>query len=111
MNTREQARRLVCKVPLLLAAVYSTGVSARDDIAQLGSNTVNLPKYIKTLKNASFESIKYSKSFRMKGWKVSNDIYVGGAKIAGEYGPGVIIDKGSYVWGFNHQGVEFQYRF
>ena len=111
MNIREQARQFFCKAPLLLAAAYSGSAIAQDDLAYLDSSTVNSPSYMKTFKNTSFESIRYSKSFRMKGWKVSNDIYVGGAKIAGEYGPGVIIDKGSYVWGFNHQGVEFQLRF
>lgn len=69
------------------------------------------PGYIKNLNEKSFESRKFSKSFKLKGWRIGEDMYIGGVKAAGDYGPGIVLDKGSYSWGFNHQGMEFQFRF
>ena len=39
------------------------------------------------------------------------NVYMGSVKVAGEYGPGMVVDNGSYVWGFNHERIEFRLRF
>ena len=54
----------------------------------------------------SYDSRKYSKTLKIKGWQVSEGVYFGSAKIAGKYGPGFIIDREGYSWGFNHRGVQ-----
>jgi len=75
------------------------------------SYRIKLPSYIKPQDYKGFESKKFSKRFKLKGWQIGDDIYIGGVKAAGDYGPGLVLDKGRYTWGFNHQGVEFQLRF
>ncbi len=57
-------------------------------------------------KNRPYDSLKYSKNFKIKGWEVADGVYFGKAKIGGEYGPGFIFEQDGYSWGFNHQGVQ-----
>lgn len=52
-----------------------------------------------------WKSVKYSSDFKIKGWQIGDGIYFGKAKIAGENGPGLIVEKEGYSWGFNHQGI------
>lgn len=72
---------------------------------------VKLSSYIKPIENKKIESKNFSQRFKIRGWRVGEDIYIGGVKAAGDYGPGFVLDKGSYTWGFNHQGIEFQLHF
>lgn len=58
-----------------------------------------------------YDKRRYSEDFRMKGIEISPDIYFGEAKIAGEKGPGFVIEKGDWFWGFNHQGAEIMLKF
>ena len=87
------------------------GARAERTFKYLNSDSANLPSYIKSFEKKTFDSKKFSKRFKIKGWRISDDVYMGGVKAAGDYGPGVVVDKGSYAWGFNHQGVEFQLKF
>lgn len=113
MNDPDQARRKPSLVLLLAIAVFSVGTHAddkfgypdRDHDRAKGSGT------IKTFKNQTFLSKKYNKGFKIKAWQVSDNVYMGAVKIAGEYGPGLLVDKGRYAWGFNHQSIQFQLRF
>ena len=111
MRTSDQARRLILAVLLLAVAALSMGARAERTTKSTASDSATLPKYISTLEKKSFQSRKFSKRFKIKGWRISDDLYVGGVKAAGDYGPGIVLDKGSYAWGFNHQGMEFQLRF
>jgi hypothetical protein len=54
---------------------------------------------------------KYSDDFRMKGIEIRRNVYFGEAKIAGEKGPGIVVERGNLTWGFNHQAAEIQLRF
>jgi hypothetical protein len=96
---------------LLAVAVFSIAARAERTINYPDPDKAKSPSYLKTFKQKSFESRKFSKRFKIKGWRISDGLYIGGVKAAGDYGPGVVLDKGSYAWGFNHQGVEFQLRF
>lgn len=58
-----------------------------------------------------YDKRRYSDDFRMKGIEISPNIYFGEAKIAGEKGPGFVIEKGDWFWGFNHQGAEILLKF
>jgi hypothetical protein len=58
-----------------------------------------------------YDTRKYSKDFKIKGWLVYEDIYFGQAKIAGENGPGLVVEKEGYSWGFNHRGAELLIKF
>ena len=70
-----------------------------------------LPNYSREIDSRPFESIKYGKGLKVKGWRLSEGVYFGGVKVDGEYGPGVVFDKGSYVWGFNHERIQIRFRF
>ena len=109
VNTHDQARRLISALLMLAVSALSTG--ARAERTAKSPDNAKLPSYIKTLEKKSYQSRKFSKRFKIKGWRVGEDLYVGGVKAAGDYGPGLVLDKGSYAWGFNHQGMEFQVRF
>jgi hypothetical protein len=58
-----------------------------------------------------YDKRKYSDDFRMKGIKISPNVYFGEAKIAGEKGPGIVVEQGDWFWGFNHQGAEILLKF
>lgn len=58
-----------------------------------------------------YDKRTYTDSFRMKGIEISPNIYFGEAKIGGEKGPGFVIEKGDWYWGFNHQGAEILLKF
>ena len=91
--------------------MFSLRVHGERALKDPDSDGVKLPNYAKSLDDNGFESRKFSKRFKLKGWRIGDDIYIGGVKAAGDYGPGVVLDKGRYSWGFNHQGIEFQFRF
>lgn len=104
--------RFIMLVPLLLAtALFSLQVYGERAARDPDSKVVKLPNYAETLEDDGFESIKFSKRFKLKGWRIGDDLYIGGVKAAGDYGPGFVLDKGRYSWGVNHQGIEFQFRF
>ena len=96
---------------MLAVAALSTSARAERTGKNLHADNTVLPSYIETLDKKSYQSRTFSKRFKIKGWRLSEDIYVGGVKAAGDYGPGLVLDKGRYIWGFNHQGMEFQFRF
>lgn len=54
---------------------------------------------------------KIDNNFKVRGWKLSPEIYFGNAKINGEWGVGLLIDKGDYVYGFNNTQASFMWRF
>lgn len=57
------------------------------------------------------EYVKYSKDFKIRGWKVGKGIYWGQAKIAGDYGVGIVVERKGYSWGINNRGIGFLKRF
>ena len=106
------SRRLRYHCLLWLAGtLLSAGTLADEqmDVRELPGK--NLPNYTPEIDSRSFESIKYGKGLKVKGWRFSEGVYFGGVKVDGEYGPGVIFDKGGYVWGFNHERIQFRLRF
>jgi len=105
-------------ISLLLLGSAAIGLSAQaeETVEFQPPQNLQLPSYHSAFKPKSFKarhyrSKKFSKGFKVKGWRFSDDIYFGGVKVNGEYGPGMVVDKGSYVWGFNHERIEFQLRF
>mgnify|MGYP001829085644 CR=1 FL=1 len=106
-----QARTIIL-VPLLVAfSIVSMTAHGERTPKYPDPPRANSPIHIKPSEDRGFESIKFSKRFKIKGWEIGDDIYIGGVKAAGDYGPGLVLDKGRFSWGFNHQGMEFQLRF
>lgn len=112
MKTRDQARKIRYScLPLLVASIFSAATLAEDRIEHGTLSGIKLPDHDRSLKGDNYESKKFSKRFKVKGWRISESLYMGGVKVDGEYGPGIVFDKGGYVWGFNHERIEFQLRF
>ncbi len=107
-----QSRRLRYHCLLLLAGtLLSAGSFAEEQLDFRELRWKSSINYTQEIDNRSFESIKYAKGLKVKGWRVSNGVYFGGVKVDGDYGPGVVFDKGGYVWGFNHERIQFRLRF
>ncbi len=112
MTTRDQDRKPRFSCLLLLAgSLLATAAGAEEEVEPGKIENLILPGYSRALDSDGFESRKFSKNFKVKGWRLTRDLYMGGVKVNGEYGPGVVFDKGGYVWGFNHERIEFQLRF
>ena len=112
MRSQDQARKFLYScLPLLVAGIFSTATLA-EERNEFGSiDGIKLQDHDRSLKGDNYNSRKYSKHFKVKGWRISDDLYMGGVKVDGEYGPGIVIDKGGWVWGFNHERIKFQLRF
>ena len=110
VSVRTRRFRDYC-LPWLAASLLSTGVFAdeRLEVRELPGDT--LPDYTWEIDDRPFESIKYGKHLKVKGWRFSEGVYFGSVKVDGEYGPGMVFDKGDYVWGFNHERIQFRLRF
>lgn len=111
MKTHDHTRRYISALLMLAVFALSTGARAERPAGNLEADDEILPSYIETLDTDNYQSRKFSKRFKLKGWRVGEDLYIGGVKAAGDYGPGLVLEKGRYIWGFNHQGMEFQFRF
>jgi hypothetical protein len=59
----------------------------------------------------SFKVLQFSKEIKIRGFKMSEHIYFGHAKIAGKYGLGLVVDKNDYAWGINHRGISISKKF
>ena len=95
----------------MAGALLSAGAWAEEKVEPGKIENLILPGYSRSLVIDGFESRNFSKNFKVKGWRLTRVLYMGGVKVNGEYGPGVVFDKGGYVWGFNHERIEFQLRF
>ena len=59
----------------------------------------------------TFVSKQFSEDMKIRGWAIAEDVYFGQAKVAGEYGLGIVVDKGDVSWGLNHRGVAVTKKF
>ena len=98
-------------LPCLAGTLLSAGALADEQLGIRELPGKTLPDYTREIDSSSFESIKYGKDFKVKGWRLGEGLYFGGVKVDGEYGPGLVFDKGGYVWGINHERIQFQLRF
>ena len=58
-----------------------------------------------------YQKHKFSDDLRIKGVEVSEGVYFGEARVAGNRGPGFVVEKGDLYWGVNHRGAEVLFRF
>ena len=95
----------------LAGTLLSTGILAdeQEDARELPRKT--LPDYTLEIDSSSFESLKYGKDLKVRGWRLSEGLYFGGVKVDGEYGPGLVYEKDGYVWGINHERIQFKLQF
>jgi len=51
------------------------------------------------------------KDLRIRGWRISNHLYVGQAKVAKKWGLGLVYEVNNTVYGLNHRGLQIMKRF
>ena len=95
-------RSIKCCLAFSLTFAICSSVSAKD-----WSTTFHKAKQ----KTTKLEYHKYSKNFKVRGWRIAEGVYFGHAKVGGEYGVGVVFDHKSFSWGFNNRGIAIQKRF
>ena len=109
-------RTAACIVALCLFAI-ATPLVAQEPAKQLnlsfadrdGLDTTSF-KY-KEVRLGGFERKKLSKDFKVRGWEVADNVYLGQAKIAKKWGFGVVVERGSMFYGVNHRGIQVLKRF
>ena len=58
-----------------------------------------------------FERKKITKDLRIRGWKISDGLYLGQAKVADKWGLGVVYERGDVAFGINNRGIQVMKRF
>ncbi len=81
---------------------------AADPITQSLPDFSDRTSYVK---KDGFHLHKVNEGFRVRGWELAEHVYFGHAKVAGKSGVGLLVDKGSVVYGVNNRGVSFMLRF
>lgn len=71
------------------------------------------PGQEETIELFSTKLIRYKvhNHFKVRGWKLGPEVYLGQAKVGGEWGLGFLVDRGQYAYGFNNERVSFIMRF
>jgi hypothetical protein len=54
---------------------------------------------------------KVNGDFKVRGWKLSPQVYFGNAKVNGKWGVGLLVDKGTYVFGLNNSQATILIRY
>ena len=89
---------IVCCCTLLIPAKSDAAAADDDeDTIEIGSTTVI--RY------------KVDNDFRVRGWKLSPEVYVGNTKINGKWGVGLLVDKGEFAYGLNNSQASILWRF
>lgn len=60
---------------------------------------------------AGFQRKNIAKDLRIRGWEISDRLYLGQAKVAGKWGLGVVYERGDMVYGINHHRIQVIKRF
>jgi hypothetical protein len=58
-----------------------------------------------------FTRMRVSPQLRVRGWKLSNKVYFGQAKVGNRWGVGFLVEHKDYVYGVNHRGLQLMRRF
>ncbi len=60
---------------------------------------------------AGLKEYRFNKQLKMRGWRLTPGMYLGQAKVAGKWGPGLVLDRGSHAYAINHRSISFSIRF
>jgi len=96
--------------------VLSPAILSGNTVLDLDTSMVPVDRYAPTIrlrdeKLAGFRSIKATGELRIRGWEIRDNVYFGQTKVGGRWGPGILIERDSYVYGINHRGIQILKRF
>ena len=55
--------------------------------------------------------IKANRTLRIRGWQLKENVFFGQAKVANQWGIGLLINKRTYQYGINNRGIAFLKKF
>ncbi|MGE0371333.1 MAG: hypothetical protein AB7Q01_05520 [Gammaproteobacteria bacterium] len=84
---------------IFLAPAKSEAASEQDQEDSIELGSTKLIRY------------KIDNDFKVRGWKLSPEIYFGNTKVNGRWGLGLLVDKGNYAYGLNNTQASFLWRF
>ncbi len=84
---------------IFLAPAKSEAASENDQEDSIEVGSTKLIRY------------KVDNNFKVRGWKLSPEIYFGNTKVNGHWGLGLLVDKGNYAYGLNNTQASFLWRF
>jgi hypothetical protein len=87
----------VCCLSLTSLTIQAAPVAGADESVQFGSTKII--------------QYKIDSNFKVRGWKLSSQVYIGNTKINGEWGFGLLVDKDTYAYGLNNTQASFMWRF
>lgn len=101
----------------LLVTTLTIGVDCSvlaDDVAHASSLDTKLKTdHIKLefRNTANFERKDLGRKLKIRGWKITDKVYLGQTKIDKKWGFGFVVDHGNVQYGINHTGIHLQRRF
>lgn len=95
-----------------ILAGFSHGSTA-DDVVTFRELKLDLPATFRfeDVKSAGLYRKKLSSDFRIRGWEVTESLYLGQAKVGNKWGVGIVYEHGTTAYGINHRGVQMLKRF
>lgn len=118
MSDKTFIKQLV--VSLALASSLSVGanadfnadnVQAPLDLSLASSSNASINFEFTDQKLGGFERKRMSKDLRIRGWRITDHLYVGQAKVAKKWGLGLVYEVDNTVYGLNHRGLQITKRF
>lgn len=58
-----------------------------------------------------FERKKLTSNINVRGWKISNSLYFGQARVAKKWGLGFVLERDNTVYVLSHRGIQVSKRF
>jgi len=81
-------------------------------LATVDSGTFQATQYeFEDVRLGGFERRKMASNFRVRGWQVAKNVYIGQAKVAKKWGLGLVYQHGNAFYGINNHGIQVMKRF
>lgn len=61
--------------------------------------------------NRDWTELRFNDGMRVRGMEIGDRMYFGQAKVGGQWGLGIVIDRGEYAYGANNRGLSIMKRF
>jgi len=96
-----------------LFVLWSQGCLAAEEVRGIESSgrqalEMSLPatyNFVNELPTGFYRK-KLSSDFRIRGWEISDSLYLGQAKVGDKWGLGMVFQNGNTAYGINHRGIQ-----
>ncbi len=91
--------------------IAETKASVSSPIPTKGDRAILLPLTARKSYPLNIIRFKVDRSLRVRGWEIGDDVFFGQAKVANQWGVGIVVSNGSFSYGINNRGVGILKRF